>query len=113
VLSRVPGAKVDLAWKSREMVMTDVGFTINPTVTFEECPRLEVLCVPGGFGVIEQLNGAETLEFLRTQGRTARYVTSVCNGSLLLDAKYHSRTRPIPSAGEQFLRLYRSRTAAP
>ena len=86
VLSRVPGAKVHLVWKSIEPLMTDVGFTINPTVTFEKCPRLDVLCVPGGFGVFEQLSDAETLEFLRGQGHTARYVTSVCNGSLLLGA---------------------------
>jgi cyclohexyl-isocyanide hydratase len=74
VLSRVPGAKIDLAWKSREMVMTDVGFTINPTVSFEECPRLEVLCVPGGFGVIEQLNDANEAQVKRRLG-----VTSFCS----------------------------------
>lgn len=86
VLSRVPGAKVYLAWKAIEPVITDVGFSINPTVTFADCPQLDVLCVPGGFGVGEQLNDAVTMEFLRGQGRTARYVTSVCNGSLLLGA---------------------------
>jgi cyclohexyl-isocyanide hydratase len=86
VLSRVPGAKIHLVWKSIEMLLTDVRFTINPTVTFEKCPQLDVLCVPGGIGVIELLNDAETLDFLRTQGRSARYVTSVCNGSLLLGA---------------------------
>ncbi|MGJ7488798.1 DJ-1/PfpI family protein [Variovorax sp. ZT4R33] len=86
VLSRVPGAKVHLVWKSLEPLMTDVGFTINPTVTFDDCPRLDVLCAPGGFGVVEQLSDARTLAFLRDQGNTARYVTSVCNGSLLLGA---------------------------
>jgi cyclohexyl-isocyanide hydratase len=86
VLSRVPGARVHLAWKSLQAVLTDVGFTINPTTTFAECPKLDVLCVPGGFGVVEQLNDAETLGFLHRQGRAARYVTSVCNGSLLLGA---------------------------
>jgi cyclohexyl-isocyanide hydratase len=86
VLSRVPGAKIHLAWKSIEPLMTDVGFTINPTVTFADCPSLDVLCVPGGFGVVGQLGDAETLDFLRAQGGAARYVTSVCNGSLLLGA---------------------------
>lgn len=86
VLSRVPGAKVHLAWKAIEPLVTDVGFSINPTVTFADCPQLDVLCVPGGFGVVEQLNDAVTMDFLRAQGRTARYVTSVCNGSLLLGA---------------------------
>lgn len=86
VLSRVPGAKVHLLWKALEPVMTDVGFSINPTATFGDAPPLDVLCVPGGFGVVDQLSDAETLAFLRAQGKTARYVTSVCNGSLLLGA---------------------------
>lgn len=86
VLSRVPGAKVHLAWKTMEPLMTDVGFTVNPTVTFKDCPRLDVLCAPGGFGVIDQMGDEETMAFLRDQARTARYVTSVCNGALLLGA---------------------------
>ena len=86
VLSRLPGAQVHLAWKTREPVRTDVGFSIVPTTTFEECPRLDVLCVPGGFGFADQLTDSQTLGFLRRQGRDARYVTSVCNGSLLLGA---------------------------
>jgi len=86
ILSRVPGAKVHLAWKKIEPVMTDVGFSINPTTSFAECPALDVLCVPGGMGMGDQLNDAETIAFLRKQGAGARYVTSVCNGSLLLGA---------------------------
>ena len=86
VLSRLPGAHVHLAWKTREPVPTDVGFSIVPTTTFEDCPALDVLCVPGGFGLADQLTDPQTLEFLRRQGGGARYVTSVCNGSLLLGA---------------------------
>jgi cyclohexyl-isocyanide hydratase len=86
ILSRVPNAKVHLVWKVLEPVVTDAGFTINPTVSFAECPQLDVLCVPGGFGVIDQIADADTLAFLRKQGEAARYVTSVCNGSLLLGA---------------------------
>ncbi|WP_287065806.1 DJ-1/PfpI family protein [Ramlibacter sp.] len=86
VLSRVPGARVHLLWKDRRPVMTDVGFEIVPTTTFEECPPLTVLCVPGGFGIDALLNDEATLAFLRQQGASARYVTSVCTGSLLLGA---------------------------
>ncbi|TWO70041.1 DJ-1/PfpI family protein [Caenimonas sedimenti] len=86
VLSRVPSAQVHLAWKTRDPVLTDVGFSIVPTTTFAECPSLDVLCVPGGFGFADQLTDSDTLDFLRRQGREARYVTSVCNGSLLLGA---------------------------
>ena len=86
VLSRVPDARVHLAWKDRQPVVTDVGFSILPTTTFEECPPLNVLCVPGGFGIAEQLTDAGTLDFLRRQGAQADYVTSVCNGALVLGA---------------------------
>lgn len=86
VLSRVPGAVVHLAWQDLAPVPTDVGFAIVPTTTFDGCPPLDVLCVPGGFGIRDQLNDDATLAFLAAQGRQARYVTSVCNGSLLLGA---------------------------
>lgn len=86
VLSRVPGAQVHLVWKTREPVTTDAGFAILPTTSFEDCPPLDVLCVPGGFGVGELLEDEVTLAFLRRQGAQARYVTSVCNGALVLGA---------------------------
>ena len=86
VLSRVPGAKVHLVWKNLQPVVTDVGFSILPTTTFEDCLPLTVLCVPGGFGMADQLTDEVTLAFLRRQGEQARYVTSVCNGSLVLGA---------------------------
>jgi len=86
ILGRVPGARVHLLWKTRDPVVTDVGFTINPTTTFADCPQLDVLCVPGGFGIEFLLDDEETLGFLRRQGESARYVTSVCNGALVLGA---------------------------
>jgi cyclohexyl-isocyanide hydratase len=86
ILGRIPGAQVHLLWKSRDPVATDVGFTINPTTTFADCPQLDVLCVPGGFGIEGLFDDEETLDFLRRQGAQAKYVTSVCNGALVLGA---------------------------
>jgi cyclohexyl-isocyanide hydratase len=86
ILGRIPGAQVHLLWKSRDPVATDVGFTINPTTTFADCPQLDVLCVPGGFGIEGLFDDEETLDFLRRQAAQAKYVTSVCNGSLVLGA---------------------------
>lgn len=86
ILSRVPGATIHLLWKNKDPVVTDVGFTINPTTNYAECPRLTVLCVPGGFGIGELMPDEETLAFLRHHGGTADYVTSVCNGALVLGA---------------------------
>ena len=86
ILSRLPGAKTHLVWKKCEPVETDARFTINPTTSFADCPQLDVLCVPGGFGVGDMMHDQEVLAFLRRQAEGARYVTSVCNGALLLGA---------------------------
>jgi cyclohexyl-isocyanide hydratase len=86
VLSRVPGVKLHMIWKTRDPVPTDAGFSIVPTTTFADCPQLDVICVPGGGGQVEVMVDAEALEFLRKQAATARYVTSVCTGSLILGA---------------------------
>ncbi|MCH8239077.1 MAG: DJ-1/PfpI family protein, partial [Proteobacteria bacterium] len=47
---------------------------------------LDLICVPGGAGMNALLNDAETLAFIRKQAETAKYVTSVCTGSLVLAA---------------------------
>ncbi|MDP2333011.1 MAG: DJ-1/PfpI family protein [Reyranella sp.] len=86
VLSRVPGAKMHMIWKTLDPVPTDAGFSIVPTTTFADCPRLDVICVPGGGGQTALMTDDETLDFLRRQAATARYVTSVCTGSLVLGA---------------------------
>lgn len=86
VLARVPNAKLHMIWKTKDPVPTDAGFTVNPTTTFADCPQLDVIVVPGGFGQAALMTDAETLDFLRRQAAGARYVTSVCTGSLILGA---------------------------
>ena len=86
VLSRVPGATLHMIWKTLAPVPTDAGFSIVPTTTFAGCPKLDVICVPGGGGQVDLMTDPETLDFLRKQAATARYVTSVCTGSLVLGA---------------------------
>jgi cyclohexyl-isocyanide hydratase len=86
VLSRVPGAVIHLVWKEAGPVETDGGFSILATDSFESCPPLDVLCVPGGAGHTDCLRDEVVLRWLRQQAETARYVTSVCTGSLVLGA---------------------------
>ncbi len=86
VLSRLPGAKMHMIWKTRDPVTTDSGFAVLPTTTFADCPQLDVICVPGGVGQVALMNDLETLAFLRHQAEGARFVTSVCTGSLVLAA---------------------------
>lgn len=86
VFSSVPGAQVHLVWKRIEPIESDSVLTLTPTTTFAECPQLDVICVPGGFGTDDLVNDAEVLDFLRRQASGAKYVTSVCTGSLVLGA---------------------------
>lgn len=86
VFATLPDAKVHLVWKDRAPVTSATGLVLGPTMTFGECPKLDVICVPGGGGVNALLEDAETLAFIRAQAAHARYVTSVCTGSLVLGA---------------------------
>ena len=86
VFSSVPGAQVHLIWKRIEPVTSDSVLTLTPTVTFADCPQLDVICVPGGFGTDDMVNDEEMLAFLRKQAEGAKYITSVCTGSLVLGA---------------------------
>lgn len=74
-----------LLWKTLEPVPTDMGVSMNPTRTFDDAPEnLDVLFVPGGFGTIEAMKDKDIISFLKRAGKTARYVTSVCTGSVVL-----------------------------
>jgi cyclohexyl-isocyanide hydratase len=86
VFSSVPGAKVHLIWKRIEPVATDSALVLTPTIIFADCPQLDVICVPGGLGTDDMINDEEVLDFLRGQAAGAKYITSVCTGSLVLGA---------------------------
>src|SRR5689334_3126306 len=86
VLARLPDTTVDLVGRTREPVTTDRGMQIVPTTTFAECPPLDVVMVPGGPGQQDLMEDEEALGFLRAQAQHARFVTSVCTGSLVLAA---------------------------
>ncbi len=86
VFAIMPETCVYLLWKTLQPVTSNEGMTILPTTTFDNCPSLDVLCVPGGPGQVEMMRDTEVLEFLQRQGKTAKYITSVCTGSLILAA---------------------------
>jgi cyclohexyl-isocyanide hydratase len=86
VLTKLPGAEVHLVSKTMAPVRAGGGMQIVPTTTYAECPQFDMLCVPGGSGVNPLLEDEATLSFLRRQAAAARYVTSVCTGSLVLGA---------------------------
>ncbi len=86
VLARLPNTRVDLVARNLDPVTTDRGMQIVPTVTYADCPPLDVVMVPGGPGQQDLMEDETALDFLRKQAATAKYVTSVCTGSLVLGA---------------------------
>jgi cyclohexyl-isocyanide hydratase len=85
VLSRLPQSATHIVAKSEASVPSDCGLGLVPTHTFANCPPLDLICVPGGnLGVVDAFCDRETIEFVRRQARTAKYVTSVCTGAIIL-----------------------------
>jgi cyclohexyl-isocyanide hydratase len=86
VLARLPNTKVLLVAHTMAPVTTDRGMQIVPSTTIAECPQLDLVMVPGGPGQQQLMEDAVVIEFLQRQARGAKYVTSVCTGSLVLGA---------------------------
>ena len=84
VLHRLPGAKTHILAKTREPVPSDCGLGLVPTATYQDCPPLDLICVPGGFGVSGAIADRPTIDFVRRQGGQAKYVTSVCTSAFVL-----------------------------
>ena len=84
LLGRVPDADIHIVAKRTDPIPTDSVLRLLPTGSFATCPDLDVLCVPGGFGVVDAMRDAETLAFVKRQGDCARFITSVCTGAFIL-----------------------------
>jgi cyclohexyl-isocyanide hydratase len=80
-------ATIHLVWKTKDMIWSDTGIGVQPNATFSDCPKdLDVLFVPGGPGMIPAMKDPEVLAFVADRGARAKYVTSVCSGSVILGA---------------------------
>jgi len=86
VFARLPNVNSYLIWKDCQPVMSDRGLAILPTTTFQDCPPLDLICIPGGPGQIALMEDDETLGFVCRMAESAKWVTSVCTGSLVLGA---------------------------
>ena len=86
VFAKLPDTEVLLLWKTLQPVEAETGLRMLPHATLRDCPPLDVVCVPGGPGVNALMADAEVLDWLRATARSARYVSSVCTGALVLGA---------------------------
>ena len=86
VLHRLPDSQIHIIAATLDPVMSDCGLALLPTITFADCPQLDLICIPGGFGVEALMADRAAIDFIRTQAAQARYVTSVCTGAFVLGA---------------------------
>jgi cyclohexyl-isocyanide hydratase len=112
VFHNLPTVHLHIVATNTQPLRCDNGLVVTPDTSYNECPQLDLLLVPGGTlllcfsapvcsvyavvlkqvpfftgdGVGALMQDEATLEFLRRQGQQAKYITSVCTGSLVLAA---------------------------
>jgi len=86
VFIKAPCFEVVSIGVTRGPVRAEGGLTLQPDITIDECPQLDIVFVPGGRGINALLTNEPLLQFLREQGEKAKYITSVCTGALVLAA---------------------------
>jgi cyclohexyl-isocyanide hydratase len=86
ILARMPGAKIALVAESMAAVSCDRVLSLIPTTTRDKANRADLLVVPGGPGVDDAIVDPSWVNFVREQAQAARWIFSICTGSLLLGA---------------------------
>lgn len=81
-----PPHRVKLIAESNGPVTCAKALRVLPDLTTADCTKLDVLLVPGGMGTRREVSNRALLAWIATVAREARWVTSVCTGSLLLTA---------------------------
>ncbi|XDD50841.1 DJ-1/PfpI family protein [Leptospira sp. WS92.C1] len=119
VFSRIPNARVFLFAQTKEAVAAESGMKFIPDYDFSDCPNLDILLVPGGYGTTHLMENQRVLDFLKIKAENSKYITSVCTGSLVLASAglldgYKATTHwlsldvlklfPIQISGERFVR---------
>jgi len=73
-----------LVAQTREPVRAAKGMLFTPDRSFDDCPPLDVLLVPGGEGTRREVDNEALVQFARRVGQGAAWVTSVCTGAFIL-----------------------------
>ena len=86
MFSKTSGGEWDVVLVSQDgaPVQSFLGTRIQVDHSFENCPPLDVVLVPGGLGTRTEMNNENLTGFVRNHGENAQYVTSVCTGAMIL-----------------------------
>lgn len=86
VLCRIPGAETIVASRDGGEIVAEGGLVIGRTRKLSEIERCDLICVPGGMTATEVALDTEFVGEVRRLALGAKYITSVCTGSLILGA---------------------------
>jgi cyclohexyl-isocyanide hydratase len=86
MFAKVPQIDLCIASKDEKPVATDSGFAVAAPYRFADCPTADLVCVPGGAGVMDAIRDPYFLSFVERQCAQAKFVTSVCTGMFALGA---------------------------
>lgn len=86
VLCRLPGATTIVASRDGGEIEAEGGLVIGRTRKLSDIERCDVICVPGGMTATEAALDEAFVGEVRRLALGAKYITSVCTGSLILGA---------------------------
>ena len=67
-----------------EPVIARNGLSVNPTFTIHDCPKPDIILVPGGQGTRREMHNPILIDWIRQQDSGTELTLSVCTGSLML-----------------------------
>jgi transcriptional regulator GlxA family with amidase domain len=76
--------RVLLVSERKEPISAVGGLRLFPDVTIQECPYLNLLVVPGGWGSRKEIENTKLVGWIAERASTTRLIASVCTGSSLL-----------------------------
>jgi len=85
VLSRTPNSRITVASLGGRDIAAE-GMAFTGLADLAKVERCDLICVPGGLGTVEAMLDPAFMREIRRLGAGARYITSVCTGSLILAA---------------------------
>jgi cyclohexyl-isocyanide hydratase len=84
IFSYVEQLNTFLFAKSKKPLLSDSGAILTANYDFDDCPDIDILVIAGAADTLDVLKDKDTIDFIRKAGKNARYITSVCTGSLFL-----------------------------
>jgi transcriptional regulator GlxA family with amidase domain len=76
--------KVLLISEKPDQISTIGGLRLTPDVYFDNCPKLDLLIVPGGWGTRKEVNNLNLVNWIENKSSQVKITASICTGSSLL-----------------------------